>query len=153
MRGVLVLVVVALAADARADVLIRRRPVLIRVDGPPVVVQTQAPPVEVQPPPGVPLEIAPPAQPIPLPGSVPVLPGRPLTVKEFVCSFQPTRGTHSVVLLHPFTKCPVNVCFTLPPGCGKVKVKKCLRERIVFDFGRKEVEIVFLRKGGVLVRG
>ncbi|MBI1913184.1 MAG: hypothetical protein HYS12_00240, partial [Planctomycetes bacterium] len=147
MRSVLALVVVALAADARADVLIRGGPVLIRVGGPPVVVpvQTQSPSVEVQPPPGVPLEIAPPAQPVPLPGSVPVLPTRPLTVREFVCSFQPTCGTHSVVLLHPFTNCPVNVCFTLPSGCGKVKVKRCLRERIVFDFGRKEVEIVFLR--------
>jgi hypothetical protein len=158
MRCALALVVAVVAADARADVIIRGGPVLIRVGGPPVVVPVQRavvqPPVEVQPPPGVPLEIAPPAQPVPLPGStVPLDPARPLTVKEFVCSFQPTCGTHSVVLLHPFTNCPVNVCFTLPSGCGKVKVKKCLRERVVFDFGRKEVEIVFLRKGGVRVRG
>jgi len=165
MRSALALVVVAAfaAADARADVIIRGGPVLIRVGGPPVVVpvqrtiiQTEAPPppVEVQPPPGVPLEIAPPAQPVPLPGSfVPVDPARPLTVKEFACSFQPTCGTHNVVVLHPFTRCPVNVCFTLPSGCARVKVKKCVRERIVFDFGRKEVEIVFLRKGGVRVRG
>jgi len=152
MRYALVLVVMALAVDVQADVIVRRRPVLVRVSGP-VVVQTQAPPVEVQPPPGVPLEIAPPAQPIPLPGSVPALPTHPLTVKEFVCAFQPTCGKHSVVLLHPFTNCPVNVCFTLPSGCGKVKTKKCLRERIIFDYGRKEVEIVFLRNGGVRVRG
>jgi len=165
MRSALALAIVATfaAAESRADVIIRGGPVVVRVGGPPVVVpvqrviiQTQAPPppVEVQPPPGVPLEIAPPAQPVPLPGAtVPLVPARPLTVKEFACSFQPTCGTHHVVLLHPFTHCPVNVCFTLPAGCAKVKLKKCVRERVVFDFGRKEVEIVFLRKGGVRVRG
>src|SRR5437660_8085106 len=50
MKCALVLVVLALAADVRADVILRGRPVLIRVSGPPVV-QPQAPPVEVQPPP------------------------------------------------------------------------------------------------------
>jgi hypothetical protein len=151
------------AAGARADVIIRAGPVLIRVGRTPAPVPAQpatlpaqpapAPPVEVQPPPGVPLEIAPPAAPVPRPGdSAPGPAARPLTVREFAGSFRPTCGTHTVVLVHPFTGRPVEVCFTLPADGVNVKVKRGLRERIEFSYGRKRgVEIVFLRNGAVKV--
>jgi hypothetical protein len=168
--GLLSLALVAgAAASARADFIFQSRLVSFRVGrAPTVVVPTQAqyPPVAqpptaptplpVQPPPGVPLEIAPPAPAVPLPGDSVVPPplatlGRPLTVKEFACSFHPACGTYSVVLLHPYSCCPVNVCFTLPAGCPRVKVKTCLRQRLEFDYGKCEVELVFYRNGKVKV--
>jgi len=90
---------------------------------------------------------------VPLPGeAAPVPASRPLTVREFACSFQPTCGTHTVVLVHPFSGRPVEVCFTLPAGCANVKVKRGLRERLEIGNGRKKgVEIVFLRNGAVKV--
>lgn len=101
----------------------------------------------VQPPEGVPLQIAPPAPPVPLPGAT-----RPPTIDEFVAGFKPTGGHFEVTLLHPFTNCPTKVCFALPPGCPKkVKVGGCLRRCIEFDYGKKEIEIWFYRDGRVKV--
>jgi hypothetical protein len=159
--GVLALVVLAgaaLPAAAGEKKGLRGRLVSLRLSrapaAPPVVVEPQPvppPPVPVEPPPGVPLEVAPPAPPVPLPSASLAPPARPLTVKEFACSFRPTCGTHHVTLLHPFTGCPVNVCLTLPEGCPKVRVKTCLRQRVEIDYGCKDVEIVFYRNGRVKV--
>src|SRR5262245_47883424 len=89
MRFVLALAVAAVvSARARPAVTIRAGPVLIRVGRTPAPVPAQpgvlpaqpapAPAVEVQPPPGVPLEVAPPAAPVPLPGAATsVPPSRP----------------------------------------------------------------------------
>lgn len=76
-------------------------------------------------------------------------PARPFTHREFAGLFQPQPGNYEVVLTHPVTCCPVKVCFCLPPGCPK-KVRVHPRE-IVFDYGRDEVEIRFIRTGQVRV--
>ena len=74
---------------------------------------------------------------------------RPPTHAEFARHFQPLPGRYEVVLLHPDTHRPVQVCFTLPPGCPKkVRVE---RRELEFDYGRYEVEIRFDRRGGVRV--
>jgi hypothetical protein len=50
-----------------------------------------------------------------------------------------------VQLIHPLTGCPVDVCFTLPPGSPhRVRVQ---RRELEFDYGRQEVEIRFDRQG------
>ncbi|HZT79635.1 MAG TPA: hypothetical protein VFA26_05420 [Gemmataceae bacterium] len=107
------------------------------------VAQPPYPPPPVEPPPVV---TAPPPQAV-LPGPV-----RPLTLQEFACSFRPCPGPQEVMVIHPFTGCPVKVCFCLPAGCPKVKVSGCLRKRVEFKYGRCEVEIVFFRDGRVKVR-
>ncbi len=152
--GALALAALAGPPAAGAEFIYRGRLVTIRVGRapapPPVVAAQPAPPPLVEPPPGVPLEIAPPAPPVPLPSSGPV-PARPMTVSEFAGSFRPAGGNYKVTLLHPYSRCPVDVCFALPAGCPKVKVKTCLRQRIEFDYGGKDVEIVFYRNGRVKV--
>src|SRR5436309_14513581 len=66
----------------------------------------------VLPPDGVPLEVAPPAEPVPLPGG----PSRPPTIQEFVAGFKPSPGKQQIEVVHPFTNAPVKVSFTLPEG-------------------------------------
>lgn len=86
----------------------------------------------------------------PPPFAPPSLPGHhgPMTLEHFAKCFQPTPGTHHVCIIHPVTCQPVKVCFTLPAGCGCPKV--CVHRRsIEFDYGRREVEINFLRNGTV----
>lgn len=90
-----------------------------------------------------------PAYPVFAPPVLPPVPAHPpMTVEHFAKCFQPTPGKHHVCLIHPVTCRPVEVCFTLPHGCGCPKVKVCNRS-IEFDYGRKEVEINFLRNGRV----
>lgn len=74
--------------------------------------------------------------------------GHAMTLEEFARCFRPTPGTHHVCLIHPVTCRPVEVCFTLPPGCPRVRVS---RREIEFDYGRREVEIQFRRNGRVEV--
>ncbi len=94
---------------------------------------------------------APPVVVAPAPPIVPVEPPtRPMTVAEFARCFQPTPGHHSVWLIHPVTCRPVQVCFTLPAGCGCPKVRVHRRE-VEFDYGRREVEIHFRHNGTVTV--
>jgi hypothetical protein len=77
-----------------------------------------------------------------------LLPAPPMTHQQFAAIFQPIPGTHKVVLLHPKTGRPVEVCFTLPPGCPKVNVGKRYLE---FEYDRLEVEIRFCCFGRVKV--
>ncbi len=92
----------------------------------------------------------PPLPPFPPPVEYPAAPLPPpvLTHDEFARVFRPTPGVHSVWLVHPKTKCPVFVSFTLPPGCPKVKRGSRYLE---FDYGKKEVEIRFKHNGSVQV--
>ncbi len=105
------------------------------------------------PPPGAAPVLPPPAAPLP-PGSVvpvPVVPvvQRPLTLQEFKNVFTPVPGTHQVTFVHPWTKRPVDVNFQLPPGYPKVKAGlRTLR----FDYGKREVELIFRIGGAVDVR-
>jgi hypothetical protein len=73
-----------------------------------------------------------------------------LTLAEFATSFEPKPGTYDVELLHPGTKQPVQVSFSLPSG--KPRAVRLKRREIVFDYGRESVAIRFLIGGRVQVR-
>jgi hypothetical protein len=101
-----------------------------------------APPVAVAEPPRYDRVQPPPPEPLPV-----VV--RPVTVAEFASSFRPAPGTYEAVLIHPMTRAPVKVRFTLPAGVPK-KVRARRRE-LVFDYGRHWVKLRFVRDGGVRV--
>jgi hypothetical protein len=85
--------------------------------------------------------------PAPTPSVSPVVP-RPLTLEEFGATFQPVPGTYEVLFLHPCSKKPVTVTFTLPPGNPKMKIDK---REIEFDYGKFEVRLRFRIFGRVAV--
>jgi hypothetical protein len=104
---------------------------------------------------GVPVgEPSGPLVPLPAPRVVPPPPPaapvvvRPMTLAEFAACFRPVPGTHEVVLLHTRKGCPVRVCFTLPPGCPRVRLH---RHELEFDYGKHEVSIRFQLCGKVKV--
>ena len=142
------LVGLAVTTEARADVVVATPFVTVRVARPrpatPLVVRspesTGLPPAPGEPPP------------VPIPALVePADPARVPTLAEFAAAFKPGPGTFKVVVQHPYTGCPVEVCFTLPPGCPrKVRVHKRMLD---FDYGRHDVRIRFLADGGARVRG
>lgn len=78
----------------------------------------------------------------------PPTPVRPLTVEEFAATFRPEPGTYEVLFLHPVSKKPVNVTFTLPPGCVRVRWEK---REIVFDYGKQVIRLRFRLLGKVAV--
>jgi hypothetical protein len=88
--------------------------------------------------------------PPPVVPALPVVPGRVPTVAEFAATFQPVAGNYEITLQHPFTGYPVKVCLTLPPGCAKARVHH--RRRLEFDYGKRGVNVVFDRRGGVQVK-
>jgi hypothetical protein len=118
--------------------------VAVNVPGPVAVPVIQEPPT--LPPPQV-LPLPSQSQVVPVPAPAPVV-LQPMTHRDFAALFQPTPGTHQALLIHPGSKCPVLVSFTLPPGCPKVRAG--LRE-IEFDYGKCEVEIRFKVLGKVAV--
>ncbi len=166
-RLLALIAVVSLTGGLRADIIIRAGPVTVRV-GQGVSVEVRphmVPPmppaapvgVPVQPPDGVPLEIAPPAPPVPLPGAdttrkVSEKPRTTPTIFEFAASFKPCAGTHEAVVVHPYTNTPVRVSFTLPEGSPTVKIKGGLRRAVEFNYGNRGVEVWFYRDGRVVVR-
>jgi hypothetical protein len=68
---------------------------------------------------------------------------------EFERCFRPCPGHHHVVIVHPVTKRPVEVCFDLP-DC-KLRDFDVRRRSIEFDYGKHEVRIEFNRDGTVCV--
>jgi hypothetical protein len=118
----------------------------------PVVI---APAVRIQP------QVVPVAVPVVVPQPVPVLrppfpvPQPPvpaaISLADFSRVFTPTPGKHHVWVIHPVTRQPVEVCFTLPPG--QLREFKVDRREIRFEFrGGYEVEIEFRHNGTVRVR-
>jgi hypothetical protein len=170
MRSVLSASLLALAAlagttaTARADIFIQVPYVTIRVGRPlrvmPVsnpVYQPPTSPADYGAPPPVPGEPPPvPVPDVPLPAPRPVVAtpavpvSRPPTPREFAASFRPLPGTYKVVLQHPVTCAPVEVCFTLPPGCPR-KVRVRPRE-LDFVYPGHTVAIRFVHNGSVRVR-
>jgi hypothetical protein len=164
--GLLALASVAiLPAPAHAEVVVRAPYVAVRV-GTPVagssVVDVCAPFVRVRVAvPIVPVSRAvrevppPPVQTTPPPTEMAsVAPGVPaprtLTLAEFAAAFRPISGDHVVYLLHPYTKEPVKVAFTLPPGAPrKVKVFK---HSMFFHYKKHTVSLRFFRDGSMRVR-
>lgn len=95
------------------------------------------------------------AQPPTPPPPGPVVAGAPLAVPthyEFAKAFQPLPGEHRVVLLHPYTCCPVEVCFKLP--CGLCPRRVCAdRNDIEIQYGLiRQVKIQFYRDGSYKVK-
>jgi hypothetical protein len=69
----------------------------------------------------------------------------------FARDFHPCPGKHHIAVIHPVTKQPVEVCFTLP-DC-KLRDLDVRRRSIEFDYGRHAVEIEFHRDGTACVHG
>ncbi len=145
------------AATAWADIFIqvpfvtvrvgRQRPPVIPVSNP--VYRPPTTPADFGEPPPVPVDdIAPPPRPVVT--QPPVTVARVPTLSEFAASFQPLPGTYKVVLQHPVTCAPVEVCFTLPPGCPR-KVRVRPRE-LDFVYPGHTVAIRFVHNGTVRVR-
>lgn len=91
-------------------------------------------------------------QPVPVfvPQPLPVPAPQAITLADFSRFFTPTPGKHHVWVVHPVTRQPVAVCFTLPPG--QLKEFKVDRREIRFEFrGGFEVEIEFRNNGTVKV--
>jgi hypothetical protein len=154
MRSVLPASLLALTAlagtttAARADIFIQVPYVTLRIGRPRPAVPVAAP---VYQPPTAPADFG---APPPVPGTevppptVPV--ARVPTPSEFAASFRPLPGTYKVVLQHPVTCAPVEVCFTLPPGCPR-KVRVRPRE-LDFVYPGHTVAIRFVHNGTVRVR-
>ena len=114
MRSVLPASLLALAAlagataAARADVFIQVPYVTVRVGRPRPAVPVAAP---VYAPPSTPADFG---APPPVPGAEVPPPAVPVarvpTLSEFAASFRPLPGTYKVVLQHPVTCAPVEVC-------------------------------------------
>jgi hypothetical protein len=99
------------------------------------------PPAEFPPDPPV---LAP--APTPLPPGPLLVPGQPMSHWEFADLFVPTPGRHRVTLIHPVSKCAVDVCFELPCGC--VRCVTAGKRAVVFDYGKHSVTLVFRVLGG-----
>jgi hypothetical protein len=106
----------------------------------------------VLPPEGVPLEIAPQGQPVPMLKADRSASAEPMTIHQFAAAIKPAQGSYEVVLIHPYTNCPVKVCFELPEGCPRVRVCGCLRRCVEFDYGNCGIDLWFYRDGRVSVK-
>ena len=81
---------------------------------------------------------------VPAPRQVPLY-----CLDTFARDFHPCPGKHHIAIVHPVTKQPVEVCFTLPE-CKLRDLDVC-RRHIGFDYGKHEVRIEFKRDGTVCV--
>ena len=108
---------------------------------PPVATTTEELPVPTSPGPVLP---SPPVTVLPTPRSVPV---HYLTHREFAASFRPVPGNYEVMMVHPYTRRPVKVCFSLPPG--PIRCVDADRNELRFDYGSWELEVHFKRDGRV----
>lgn len=82
----------------------------------------------------------------------PVVPAVPVYCYDtFARDFRPCPGKHHIAIIHPVTKCPVEVCFTLPDR--KLKEVEVNRRDIEFKYGLGlcKVELEFKRDGTVRV--
>lgn len=114
---------------------------------PGVRIQPQISPLPVYRPPVVVVPVYP--QPYPVVPVQPVVPNA-VTLSEFSRFFTPTPGRHDVWIVHPATRQPVRVCFTLP--AGKLRDFEVDRRSIRFEFRNGDVEIEFRNNGTVNVR-
>lgn len=84
----------------------------------------------------------------------PVMAPAPLTVGQAVCALKELcPGKYEMCFIHPYTCCPVKVCFCLPCGCYDLKCKECFGTKLVFDYdGGPDVVIKFKKNGDVVVK-
>lgn len=71
----------------------------------------------------------------------------------FARDFRPCPGRHHILIIHPVTKQPVEVCFSLPDR--KLKEVEVNRREVEFKYGLgfHKVELDFRRDGTVKVTG
>jgi hypothetical protein len=116
------------ASSASAGWLVRAP--FVAVGGGPGGVSVQAPFVDVR--------VGPASGPVVVtPPPAPVVVTAP-TLEEFAATFRPAPGTYEVTVRHSRSGCPVTVCFTLPPGCPKVRVN---RHQLDFEYPCQDVRI------------
>lgn len=63
-------------------------------------------------------------------------------------------GEHRICFIHPYTCCPVEVCFCLPCGCYELCCKDgCFAKKLVFKYPGlcNDVVIKFKKNGDVAV--
>ena len=150
---------VAVTPASPADVIVRgpfgggvvvASPSDVRVGPTGVIVVPMSPP---PPPPPIYVPVMPAPQPVPLPPAplpatpLPATPA-PVLPQDFVKSFQPRAGHYEVTFIHTRSNQPVTVAFDLPPGNPRVSY---FAHSLVFDYGRREVEIRFQIGGRVKV--
>jgi hypothetical protein len=78
-----------------------------------------------------------------------------LTVGDAVSSLNGLKpGEYKMVFVHPYTCCPVEVCFCLPCGCYDVKCGGCCATKLVFNYKgmKNDVVIKFTKDGCVAVK-
>lgn len=79
----------------------------------------------------------------------------PMTFQDACCGLGDLcPGEHKISVIHPFTCCPVDVCFCLPCGCYRLECKDgCLAKRLVFKYKGlcNDVVIKFKKNGDVVV--
>jgi hypothetical protein len=78
------------------------------------------------------------------------------TFDEACCALKTLpAGEHKITFIHPYTCCPVEVCFCLPCGCYELICKDgCIgAKRLVFKYPGlcKKVVIKFKKDGTVVV--
>jgi len=113
----------------------------------PIFVPVPIAPVQIVPLAPVPIipEFLPP-QPYPIPIAPPIP-----TMKEFFGHFKPCPGKYEIVVLHPCSNKPVQVCFTLP-DCP-LKNYEVNKRSVEFDYQNGfEVDIIFRLFGKVDVK-
>jgi len=116
-----------------------------------------APPIVVPGPAVQAPQVQPPGPIVSVPGQLPpavappgvLLPAAPvMTPQQFAQTFKPLPGRYEVTLIHPGSRRPVTVCFTLPDGCPRVRTH---HRDLIFDYGRQEVHVRFQVGGRVKV--
>jgi hypothetical protein len=70
-----------------------------------------------------------------------------MTLAEFSRAFAALPGKHEVWLIHPRSRQPVLVCFTLPPG--RMRSFEVEDDWIEFEFEKCDVRIDFRKNGRV----
>ena len=79
---------------------------------------------------------------------------KPMTLSEAVASLGNLEpGEHKMVFMHPYTCCPVEVCFCLPCGCYCVKCEQGLcGQRLRFKYPGLFNDVVLKFKNGGKVK-
>lgn len=113
----------------------------------PALPAPQPPVTEELPLPAGPAPLVRPSRPVSPSVGIPAVPVRYMTHREFAATFRPYPGNYEVMMIHPYTRRPVMVRFSLPPG--RIKEVDADHNELRFDYGSWELEVHFKRDGRV----